>query len=335
MEVRQLGEFGLIEMLTEMVTKGQEAATRIDSHGFKIVVDIGDDAAAWECGTGTELATTDTVVEGVHFTRQTTPWPDLGWKLMAANISDIAAMGGAPLHALVTLGLPADTLVEDMRDLYQGMLDMAKLHGVRIIGGDVVRSPVAFVTVGLSGVCQGQPMLRSAAQPGQPIGVTGYVGSSAGGLEILLKGIEASPKAAAYLTNAHRRPAPCVMQGLSLADEGVKAGMDVSDGLADDLSKLCSASGVAARLFASAVPQHPMLEETFPERSLELALGGGEDYQLLFTAPDDTMQKVMAKLGPPATIVGEIVAGEPGKVTVLDDSGEPIDALPPGWDHFR
>ena len=199
MNVRDLGEFGVIKLLTQMVadeTKRPDSATPND---FVLLVDAGDDTAAWSCGQGTELCTTDTVVEGVHFTRATTPWRDLGWKTMAANVSDIAAMGGLPLYALITLGLPPDTEMEDLCSLYQGMIELGNRYGVAIVGGDMVRSPVVFVTVGLTGVCDGAPMLRSTAQRGDLVAVTGCLGSSAGGLEIMLKGLPVQGESAEYL----------------------------------------------------------------------------------------------------------------------------------------
>ena len=333
MEVSELGEFRLIEILADMVSRGRQGAKGKLAEG--LVVDVGDDAAAWRSGEGTELATTDTVVEGVHFTRHTTPWDDLGWKLMAANVSDIASMGGEPLFAMVTLGVPGEMRVEDIQLLYQGMLEMSGEVGLAIVGGDVVRSPVVFVTVALNGVHPSSPMLRSTALPGDHLGVTGFLGSSAGGLELMLKGVEASPEAAAYLRRAHRRPEPCITQGKVLSEHGVKTAMDISDGLMDDLAKLCAASRVAAVIQVEAVPQHPSLKDTFGQRSLELAMGGGEDYQLLFAAPMDVMDQVIPLLGPPATVIGEIVEGDAGTVTAVDGSGRPLEGSYHGWDHFK
>lgn len=335
MQIRDLGEFGLIERLNGMVTRGRRGPDNGAAHGFRLLVDTGDDTAAWAAAPATELLTTDTVVEGIHFTRETTPWPDLGWKSLASNISDIAAMGGLPLYALVTLGLPPETAVADVEDLYRGLLEIGEEYGVAIIGGDMVGAPVAFITVALTGVRSGPPMLRSTARVGDRVAVTGFVGSSGGGLKLMLEGLEASGESADYLREAHRRPRPAVAEGQLLSEAGVLVAMDVSDGLADDLSKLCLASGVAARIFADRVPVHPALREVFPNDCLDLALNGGEDYLLLFTAPEEIMQEVMPALPEGAAVLGEIYEGEPGRIMLVEADGTETAIGRAGWDHFN
>ena len=345
MRVQELGEFGLIDLLNTMVVRQRAGPNNGAPYSIRLLVDTGDDTAAWQTGPTTELFTTDTVVEGVHFTRVTTPWRDLGWKSIAANISDIAAMGGLPTYALVTLGLPADTEVEDIQELYLGMLEISNKYGMAIVGGDVVRSPVVFITVALTGVHPGRPMLRSSARAGDQVALTGPVGGSGGGLRLMLeRGQISDPdaigavsrEAAEYLRRCHRRPEPAVAAGRTLAEAGVMAAMDVSDGLADDLSKLCRASGASARLYADRVPVPPQLKEAFPEDYLELALKGGEDYLLLFTAAPELMRRLMSKLPGGAATVGEIIPGEPGRVVIVDSSGAEVVApiYRGGWDHF-
>ncbi len=342
MKIRELGEFGVIGLLNDMVVRQRGGPDNATPFSFKLQVDTGDDTAAWRSGVATELFTTDTVVEGVHFTRETTPWVDLGWKCIASNVSDIAAMGGLPLYALITLGLPPDTEIEDIQLLYQGMLEICNRYGVSIIGGDMVRSPVAFVTVGLTGVHGGEPMLRTNARVGDLVGVTGHLGDSGGGLQLMLAEQEVSDlplrvsiDASDYLRWRHRRPDPAVEAGRALVEAGVVTAMDVSDGLADDLGKLCRASGLAARIDAHRVPVHPYLVESFPDTHLQLALYGGEDYLLLFTAPQNVMEGALAKLSPEAAVIGEIVVGEPGSVAVVDESGVEMTPGAGGWDHFR
>ena len=342
MKIRELGEFGVIGLLNDMVVRQRGGPDNATPFSFKLHVDTGDDTAAWRSGVATELFTTDTVVEGVHFTRETTPWVDLGWKCIASNVSDIAAMGGLPLYALITLGLPPDTEIEDIQLLYQGMLEICNRYGVSIIGGDMVRSPVAFVTVGLTGVHGGEPMLRTNARVGDLVGVTGHLGDSGGGLQLMLAEQEVSDlplrvsiDAADYLRWRHRRPDPAVEAGRALVEAGVVTAMDVSDGLADDLGKLCRASGLAARIDAHRVPVHPYLVESFPDTYLQLALYGGEDYLLLFTAPPNVMERALGKLSPEAAVIGEIVAGKPASVAVVDESGVEMTPGAGGWDHFR
>jgi thiamine-monophosphate kinase len=334
MKISELGEFGVIALLNAMIVEQRTGADNASASGFRLVVDTGDDTAAWKTAEATELFTTDTVVEGVHFTRNTTPWSDLGWKSLASNISDIAAMGGLPLYALVTLGLPPETEVEDIRELYQGMLRIANTYGVALVGGDMVRSPAMFITISLTGVHPGQPMLRSAARAGDEIAVTGLLGGSGGGLQLTLGNPELSGEAADYLQRCHRLPEPAVAQGRTLADHGVSAAIDVSDGLTDDLSKLSSASGVAARVYIDRLPVHPLLKQAFPENFLELALNGGEDYVLLFTAAPELMRSVLPLLPVEAAVIGEAVSGEPGQVRLVDPLGVESVADRAGWDHF-
>ena len=334
MQVRELGEFQLIDRLNGMITRGRRGPDNGAAHNFRLLVDTGDDTAAWAAGETTELFTTDTMVEGVHFTRETTPWPDLGWKSLASNISDIAAMGGLPLYALITLGLPPDTEVADIEALYQGMLDIGERYGVAIIGGDMVQSPVVFITAALTGVRTGDPMLRSNAGVGDQVAVTGFVGSSGGGLRLMLADPSMGGDAAAQLRKAHRRPYPAVAQGQALVKAGVVTAMDVSDGLADDLSKLCLASGKSARIFAGQVPVHSALKQVFPTDCLDLALNGGEDYVLLFTAPPNVMKAAMASLPEGAAVIGEITEGAPGQLSLVGADGGQTVIGRGGWDHF-
>lgn len=334
MQVKDLGEFGVIARLNKMVVEDRGGPDHGAAFDYRLLIDTGDDTAAWHTGAATQLFTTDTVVEGVHFTRRTTPWRDLGWKSLASNISDIAAMGGLPLYALVTLGLPPETEVADLKELYRGMLDIGNQYGVAIVGGDLVRSPVVFITVALTGVQAGRPMLRSTARPGDKLAVTGYLGGPGGGLKLMQEDAQASAEAADYLCKVHRRPVPDVAAGQILAAAGVMTAMDISDGLADDLAKLCLASGVAARIFAGQVPEHGLLREAFPDNYLDLALYGGEDYKLLFAAPPAVMDQVMPRLPEGASIIGEITAGEPGQVVIVGTSGNQTEASRRGWDHF-
>ena len=333
MELRELGEFGLIDLLTRLVTQEGVATSPRDA-SFPLILSVGDDTAAWRTQDAVELSTTDTVVEGVHFTRDTTPWQDLGWKVMAANLSDIAAMGGTPYYALVTLGLPESTLVADIEALYHGMIEICQEYQTAIVGGDIVRSPVMFVSVTLNGVHDGKPMLRSAANPGELLAVTGPLGSARGGLELLTHQRHADAEAAEYLCQAHRRPQPRLREGRILVEEGVLAAMDISDGLVDDLVKMMAASGLGARLDSWHIPVHSFLQQVFAERAVHMALAGGEEYELLYAAPPPVMERTLARI-PNATAIGRVVAGPPGEVRVQDQEGNQLKELESGWDHFR
>ncbi len=333
MKVADLGEFGVIDRLANLIRSRRKKDA--DAFGFRLLVDAGDDAAAWLGPNATHLFTTDTMVDGVHFTTAHSGWRDVGWKAMAANVSDVAAMGGLPLYALVTLGLPKDFGTRAIDSLYAGMLDLAEECRFSLIGGDLVRSPVIFITVALVGATGETPLRRDEAVPGDHVAVTGCLGSPAAGLELLRRGAEAAGPDAATLVQAHRRPSPHLSQGRALAGAGIKAAMDVSDGLTDDLSKLCRASGVSARVDAHRVPVDPALKRAFPHSWRDLALTGGEDYVLLFTAHPKVMEGVLPQLPHPAAVIGEIRDGEPGRVSVCDAEGNELPSAGGGWDHYR
>jgi thiamine-monophosphate kinase len=331
-KVSELGEFGLIDRLGRMVAEATLQPPT--AAGFRLRLGIGDDAAVWHISPGLIVSTTDTVVEGVHFTLETTPWSDLGWKVMVASLSDVAAMGAAPLCAMVTLGLPGEAPVSAVEDLYQGMLEACQRYRLLLIGGDVVSSANWFVTVALDGVCSAEPLVRSAARPGDAIAVTGPLGGSAGGLRLLQSGASIDNAAASELVRAHRRPEPRLDEGQRLLRSGVRCAMDISDGLVADLSKLCRASGVGAHVQAVQVPLDSALSQVFSHDALQMALNGGEEYELLFAGHPSVVQRVVSEL-PRATLIGEVTVGEPGRVMVTDDQGREMELASTGWDHLR
>ena len=330
--IASVGEFGAIDRLTRRIRKGRHPVSRYS--GSPLLVDAGDDAAAWESVAESYLFTTDAMVEGVHFTRDTLSWEDVGWKALAVNVSDIAAMGGLPRYALVTLGLPPEFPINDLDSIYDGMLAMTKqAWPVAVIGGDMVKSPTTFVNVALVGSVERTAMTRDAASPGDLIGVTGPLGSSVGGLALLQGGASTTADAEPLL-QAHRRPKPHLLQTRTLMEERVSCAMDVSDGLLADLSKLCLASSVSAQVGAHRIPTLPALSNHFPDTYLEKALSGGEDYVLLFTAPFDTMKRVVDCI-PEAAVIGRVADGQAGEVTVLDEKGNDVTPTQSGWDHYR
>ncbi len=328
MNVSDLGEFGLIDRLA--------AALRAEPPP-ELIVGIGDDAAAWRFADGVLLATTDTLVQGVHFLPQLSPWPDLGWKALAVNVSDIAAMGGDPLFALVTLALPPDTAVEAIDGLYAGLQECAREYGVSVVGGDVVRAPQVSVTVALLGRTQlaasGEPLLlrRDAARPGDAIAVTGSLGDAAAGLRRLRAGAPPSDP----LARAHLRPRPPLRTAREAARLGVACGIDVSDGLLQDVGHLCRMSGLAADIRAGAVPLSADLRAAYPEDALALACSGGEDYQMVVAAPEETIRRLQTTADVPVTVIGETAARPDHRPRLLDAAANEIRLEGAGWDHLR
>ncbi len=330
--VSDLGEFGLIDRLSEAFA----GAGRPPS----LLVGIGDDTAAYRAS-GVQLLTTDTLIEGTHFSLRHWSWRDVGWNALAVNISDIAAMGGAPEQALLTLALPPHTKVEDMDELAAGLVEAGRAYDTAIVGGDIVASPTTMVTLTVIGRAQvtdaGDPLLmtRDAARAGDAIAVTGHLGDSAGGLRVLLEDIQCSEEASARLKQAHLHHRPPLAVGQAAAGLGVRAAIDVSDGLLQDLGHICEASGLGAVVHAAQVPISAALAEAFPQDALSLACSGGEDYQLLFAAPPELIERVAEEADVPVTVLGEMVADPDHRVRLLDDRGKEITAASAGWDHLR
>ncbi len=323
MKVSELGEFGLIDLLAKMAGGGDE----------RLLIGIGDDAAAWRGDDSIQLASVDSFIEGVHFTPETTPWQDVGWKALAINLSDIAAMGGIPRYALVSLSLPDDTEVDDITALYNGMLNLAKQYGVSIIGGDISNAPLVAISITILGSSPAQKILtRSSARPGETVAVTGKLGAAAAGLEVLSKGRKLDPEATTRLKNAFLHPTPRIAEGLLLVEQGVKTAIDISDGLVADLSQIGKASQVGAHIEVERVPIEPAVKTAFGERALELALSGGEDYELLFTASSEIIERLKKAASVPVTAIGEITAGK--GVTLVDKEGNPFKLKKAGWEHF-
>lgn len=330
MKVSELGEFGLIELLAEIVSRASAS-----EKAPQPLLGIGDDAAAWHTEASLQLATTDTLVQDVHFTLGTATWEELGWKALAVNISDIAAMGGLPSYALVSLGLPGETEVDGITKLYEGMTLVARQYDVAIVGGDVIRAPLVIISLVVIGRATGDNILiRSAALPGDQIAVTGYLGASAAGLKMLTNRLEFDRETTALLREAHLRPHPRVAEGNILAQHGVRAAIDLSDGLVSDLGKVCQASGVGARVQVDKIPVHPMVRANFGDNSIELALSGGEDYELLFTCKIGLINQIKKLMPSPITVIGEVTSDQPGQVTLLDEKGGMVRLGKEGWDHF-
>jgi thiamine-monophosphate kinase len=304
---------------------------------------IGDDAAVLEPSPGTTLvATTDLLVEDVHFRRRWAEPADIGWKAMAVNVSDIAAMGATPRWALVALACPESTGPEEVEAFYEGALALCDAHGVVIVGGDTSSSPAGWmVNVTVLGDAVA-PMLRSTARPGDVVAITGSLGRAAAGLSVLERdeapaGVSAD--VLAEVTDAHLRPRPRVAEGRWLASAGgLTAMMDLSDGLATDLPRLAAESGIGA---AVGLPQLPVaasaraVAAALDQDPIAWATGGGEDYELLVTCERSAFERLQAGLAATTatalTAVGEIGAGR--GVRWLDAEGRET-VVTAGFEHF-
>ena len=313
-------EFSLIDMI-----RARTECARGD-----VVLGIGDDAALLDVPAGQRLvACTDTLVEGVHFLRGTNP-ADLGWKSLAVNLSDLAAMGAEPAWALLALTLPAAD-ADFAESFAGGFAGLARAHGVALVGGDTTQGPLAITVTALGLVPHDMALTRAGAHAGDVVFVTGTLGDAAGALRYLQEHGEAP----AALRTQLDRPEPRIAAGLAL--RGLAgACIDVSDGLLADLGHVCAASGVGAELDLEALPLSDALRAAFDDATCsEFGLTGGDDYELCFTVPPDCVPLVdaaFAKPGLQVTRVGRTVAGS--GVRVLDAHGGIVTPSHAGWEHF-
>ena len=294
---------------------------------------IGDDTAVLGPPPGT-LVAHDMVVEDVHFRRATHSPSDIGHLALAVNLSDIAAMGGTPTAAVVGLAGPPEWLAEaTLRELYAGMEAVASATGCAIVGGDLSRARELIVGITVIGSLPdgAEPVLRSGARPGDGVFVTGTLGGSAAGREILAGSMTAVPAHADALAGRHRRPIPRLREGRALAAAGARAMMDISDGLVIDAGRLARASGCRIVVDLAAIPIDAGVAEVAVAAGRavdEFAATGGEDYELLVAGD----QALARRAGVPLTRVGEIVAGSPGIDVVR--AGAPVALARQGWDHL-
>ncbi len=316
--VRDIGEFGVIERLAAALPEEVRTVSGLE-------VGIGDDAAVWQPTPGERVVvTTDSLIEGIHFRLDWTDWENLGHKMLAVNVSDLAAMGADPNLAVVAMGLNGDERIDELESLYRGLGALARRHGMTIAGGDLVRSPRGLVlhVTALGSSRRGRLLTRSGANVGDVIGVTGTLGASAAGLRLLeLNANDPRLRAATAnrLIEAHLRPEPRVHQGAVLLEHGATSAMDLSDGLLGDLPKILSASHVSAKIDERKIPVAAAVHALFPDEWLDFALRGGEDYELLFTAPPDSLsdiQRAMSETGVPASVIGEIVRLESDRPSI-------------------
>jgi len=317
------------------------AATAADRDG--VLVGIGDDCAVLLTTPGAHLiAKTDLLIEDVHFRRRYATPADIGWKALAVNVSDIASKGARARWALVALACPVTTTSDDIDAFYEGMLRLAREHGVAIVGGDTSSSPTGwFVNVSLLGEAK-RAILRSTAQPGDVIAVTGTLGRAAAGLALLERDqrpVAVDTDTREEMTAAHLRPRPRVAEGRWLGNaDGVTAMMDLSDGVATDLRRLCAESHVGATVTVDTLPIAEgtrRVAAAADQDALAWATGGGEDYELLVVIAAAAFPRVAAGLaqatGTTLTRIGTI---EPGNaVRFVDARGGEV-SVTRGFEHF-
>ncbi|KYH30903.1 thiamine-phosphate kinase [Neomoorella mulderi] len=334
MDLKTIGEFGLIERL-------KAGAIVVPD---KVIMGIGDDAAVLKGEGGyLTLASTDMLVEDIHFTLATATAREIGYKTMAVNVSDIAAMGGIPEQALVSLGLRPEQPVDFVDELYAGLRECGQRFGVNIIGGDTVSSPRAMVInlAILGRVEEGACLYRSGARPGDVLLVTGDLGGSAAGLDTLLSPRPAPPEAVVFARERHFRPTPRVTEiRAALPAGGITAADDISDGLVAEIYTLAQASGVGIILEAAAVPIAPatrQLAAIYQKDPLAYALYGGEDFELLLTCRPDKVAAVQEAIAracqTPVTPIGNVVPATEGITIIIDGKRLPLN--PGGYNHFQ
>lgn len=335
-----IGEFGMIDRFHERLKAGQAAAAS-KGQAEHVIVGIGDDAAVTQYGADEQvLVTTDTMVEGHHWLPKTLSWYDVGWKAMAASISDIAAMGGEPRQALVALAARKDHQMADLEALYDGMAAACSAYGCAVIGGDLVATPGPLVvtTTLLGAVPKGQALLRSGARSGDMVFVTGHIGGSDAGLDALLNGGFAPDDELGVLHRFHQHPQPQVTAGTILRTAGAASCNDISDGLASELNEIAAASHVRMRIEANRIPLHPAVRNWGRRKGrdpLEYAWYGGEDYQLVGTASPFSFARALAQLeslGIQLTAIGRV---EPGDGVVAQQPDGRLEVIQPkGHNHF-
>ncbi len=312
MQVKEIGEEGLLERL----------------HRFCDPQVVGDDGAVLEGKAGYQwVITTDVLVEGVHFSERTTPPHAVGWRSVAANLSDLAAMGSSPVGITVGLGLPGETEVGWVEALYQGMRDCLEPYQTEIVGGDVVRSPIVTVSITAVGRALPQHLIRRhTGKPGDLILVTGVHGASRAGLECLLqpqwgKSLEISDRQT--LIHAHQYPQPRldVLPLLQNLHSPRLTGMDSSDGLGDALEQLCRASQVGAQIYLRQISYPPILSSTLsPEQLYEWVFYGGEDFELVLCLPPAYAHPLLNQLSSKAAIIGVLTDGS--EIEIIAPTGE-------------
>ena len=312
--------------------------------GPDVRVSVGDDAAVVAPGVGELVLAADALIESVHFDRGISSARQIGYRSVVVNVSDIAAMAASPRFALASLGLAPDVDASWVMELFGGMREAADEYALSIVGGDVSRAEQVVVSLAVTGeVPPGRAVLRSGARPGDRLLVTGALGAAAGGLAVARAegaGRFARSTWAGELEEAFERPTARVGEARVLARFGATAMMDLSDGLAMDLPRLCAASHVGARIDLASVPVAPALVDgasALGVDAMALALSGGDDYELLATmdpaAVDEAARELRRSFGVSLAQIGSIIDDMDITAVAPDGSSAPLPRG--GWDHFR
>lgn len=344
-KIKDIGELGLIQRIRRRYSKSSDL----------VLCGIGDDAASLDFPSDHPiLVTTDILIEDIHFTRKSTIPYLLGVKSLAVNLSDIAAMGGIPRFFLLSLGIPKGYSLSFIDRLYQGVSQLAETHDVLLVGGDIAAAPKLIINGVVIGHCPpDQVIYRGGAQPGDHIFVTAPLGDSALGLEILrkrgLKPRDFNARGEARgkdrdllgLIRQHLAPTPPVLKGRKIAELACATAMiDISDGLLTDLGHIMEESQVGASVWVDQVPRSKAFEKWAPlyhPRPMDLALGGGEDYELLFTASREVLTDTLShakNIDLPIYPIGEVTR-YPKKLSLLTKEKKPYSPSRLGYNHFR
>ena len=329
MKLKGIGEFGLIDLIRK----------RFPAKDKNLVLGIGDDAAVIKITPKKYLIfTTDALREGVHFDLSYYSYRQIGWKAMAANLSDVAAMGGIPTFGLISLGLPKNKKTEDVLKIYKGMNDLAKKYGCKLCGGDLFLSPEIVISVALLGETEPEFLVRrSGAKPEDLICVTNDLGQSQAGLEVLKA---KKPSKPGWLRK-HLKPEPRINQARKLVQTlDVTSMIDISDGFGSDLYHIAEESKVGALILEEKIPISRNLlkmAHVLKKSPLDLALSSGEEYELLFTIKKDQEKKLKYLKKKAAnlkiTVVGEIKDKKEG-LKILDSKGKLKNLKRAGYSHF-
>ena len=330
MSLARMGEFGMIDRIAEIV----------GSHPGKAVLGIGDDAALIESRSGLyTILTTDALVEGIHFDPAYTPFNALGWKAIAVSISDVAAMGGIPVYAVVTMGVPAHWQVQDIEYLYQGMVSCCSTYHCEIVGGDTVGcGSNGFLSVTVIGEVEKENCRkRDGAAIGDRLCVTGKLGASRTGLEILRSGADGKNYANAIDRFLRPKPRIDVVTALS-GISGITAMIDISDGLGSEIHHLCKQSELDCVIQETSIPVAPDAEKWCRFKQIAttpFVIESGEEYELLFTVDNRVINKKLRQTFNELEIciIGEMTKKESGPRIQNGDTFSPLHFQ--GWDHFK